>query len=76
MNQRCLWCGRFVVLIKSVNGVAVAVQCPLCLDTAPYGQPVGKARIEQRAKVTRGEAKERREVKAAKLARQQELFKK
>lgn len=77
-NELCLWCGQKVVLIKSVGGVAIAVQCPLCLDTAPYGQPVGKKRAlpPETKYVPSALRKERAKVKAAKARRQLELFKK
>ena len=78
-NELCRWCGRKVVLIKSVSGVAVAVQCPLCLDIAPYGQPVGKEKAapEKISKyVPVHVRKEIAKFKAAKAARQLELFKK
>ena len=78
-NELCLWCGQKVALIRSVAGVPIAVQCPLCLDTAPYGKPVGKdkAAPEKVSKyVPVHVRKELAKFKAAKAARQMELFKK
>jgi hypothetical protein len=74
-GQLCLWCGVRVVLIMSNGGQAIAQQCPLCLDSAPVGKPVGKEPEKPKAP-TRAEQKLRRAVKVAKKARQGELFQK
>lgn len=72
-GQLCLWCGVKVVLIKSIGDEVIAQQCPLCLDSAPVGQPVGKERPKAPTP-SRDEQKARRAVKVAKQARQRELF--
>ena len=72
-GQLCLWCGVRVVLIQSIGGAVIAQQCPLCLDSAPVGQPVGKERPKPKP-LTRAEQKARKAMKAAKLERQGELF--
>lgn len=77
-NELCLWCGVKVILIETVGGAAIAVQCPLCLDKAPYGQPCGKKKAlpPEPKYVPAGVRRERAKAKKAKAARQLELFKK
>lgn len=72
-SQLCLWCGVKVVLVVSIAGQAIAVQCPLCLDSAPIGQRVGREPPKPKAP-TREERKELQKAKATKAARQLDLF--
>lgn len=72
-SNLCQWCGRTLDVVTTADGRIVARQCPLCLEWAPPGLPVGREPPKKPAP-TRAEQKARRKVKAAREALQLQLF--
>lgn len=72
-SNLCQWCGRTLDVVTTRDGRAVARQCPLCLEWAPVGQPVGKE-PPPRPSLTSAQRKANAKAKAARLAKQLELF--
>ncbi len=73
VSNLCRWCGKKLDVVTTVDGRAVARQCPLCLDWAPVGSDVGREKPPKKAP-TAAEQRARKKAKATKAARQGELF--
>lgn len=72
-SNLCQWCGRTLDVVTTRDGRAVARQCPLCLEWAPVGMPVGKEPPKKPAP-TSAQRKASKKTREARAARQMGLF--